>query len=162
MKYSLCESCSVVSDSMWPHGLYSPWYSLGQNTRVGTLSLFQRMFPTQRLNPGLLHCRQILFQLSHKFNSVQFSHSVLSNSLPPHGPQHARYPVYHQFLSLSHSCPLSWWCHPAISLAVISFSSHLQSFPASGSFQMSPFFTSGVQSIGVSASASFHPINIQD
>ena len=60
------ESFSVVSYSLWPHGLYSPWNSPGQNTGVGSLSLFQGIFPTQGLNPGLLHCRQILYQLSHK------------------------------------------------------------------------------------------------
>ena len=60
------ESCSVVSDSLWPHGLYSPWNSPGQNTGVGSLSFLQGIFPTQGLNPGLLHCRQILYQLSHK------------------------------------------------------------------------------------------------
>ena len=62
----------------------------------------------------------------------------------------------------SNSCPLSWWCHPTISSSVIPFSSHLQSFPASGSFQMSQFFPSGGQSIGVSALASVLPMNIQD
>ena len=62
----------------------------------------------------------------------------------------------------SNSCPLSWWCHPAISSSVIPFSSYLQSFPASGSFQMSQFFTSGGQSSGASASASVLPMNIQD
>ena len=60
------ESHSVVSDSLQPHGLYSPWNSPGQNTGLGSLSLFQGIFPTQGLNPGLLHCRQILYQLSHK------------------------------------------------------------------------------------------------
>ena len=60
------ESCSVVSNSLWPHGLYSPWNSPGQNTGVGSLSLLQRIFPTQGSNPGLPHCRQILYQLSHK------------------------------------------------------------------------------------------------
>ena len=59
-------SRSVVSDSLWPHGLYSPWNSPGQNTGVGSLSLLQRIFPTQGSNPGLPHCRQILYQLSHK------------------------------------------------------------------------------------------------
>ena len=58
------ESCSVVSDSLWPHGLYSPWNSPGQNTGVASLSLLQRVFPTQGWNPGLPHCRQILYQLS--------------------------------------------------------------------------------------------------
>ena len=60
------ESRSIVSDSFWPHGLYSPWNSPGQNTRVGSLSLLQGIFPTQGSNPGLLYCRQILYQLSHK------------------------------------------------------------------------------------------------
>ena len=60
------ESRSVVSDSLWSHGLSSPWNSPGQNTRVGSLSLLQGIFWTQRLNPGLLHCRRILYQLSHK------------------------------------------------------------------------------------------------
>src|SRR5574341_1014529 len=60
------ESLSVISDSLRPHGLYSPWNSPGQNTEVGSLSLLQGIFPTQELNPGLPHCRQILYQLSHK------------------------------------------------------------------------------------------------
>ena len=64
--YKESESSSVVSDFLPPHGLYSPWNSPGQNTGVGSLSLLQRIFPTQGLNPGLLHCRWILYQLSHK------------------------------------------------------------------------------------------------
>ena len=60
------ESPSVMSNSLWPHGLYSPWNSPGQNTGVGSLSLLQGIFPTQGLNPGLPHCRQILYQLSHQ------------------------------------------------------------------------------------------------
>ena len=60
------ESCSVLSDSLWPRGLYSPWNSPGQNTGVGSLSLLQGIFPTQGSNPGLPHCRQILYLLSHK------------------------------------------------------------------------------------------------
>ena len=60
------ESHSVVSDSLWPHGLYSPWNSPGQNSGVGSLSLLQGIFPTQGSNPGRLHCRWILYQLSHK------------------------------------------------------------------------------------------------
>ena len=98
-----------------------------------------------------------------KGSAVQFSCSVVSKSLCPHGPQHARLPcpsltsrVY------SNSCPSSQWCHPTISSSVVPFFSHLQSFPASGSFPMSQFFASGGQSIGVSASASVLPMNIQD
>ena len=60
------ESCSVMSDSLWPHGLYSPWNSPGQNTGVGSRSLLQGIFPTKGSNPDLPHCRQILYQLSHK------------------------------------------------------------------------------------------------
>ena len=64
-KKSESESHSVVSDSLRPHGLYSPWNSPGQNTGVGSLSLLQGIFPTQGWNPGLAHCRRILYQLSH-------------------------------------------------------------------------------------------------
>ena len=95
--------------------------------------------------------------------SVQFTRSVMSNSLRPHGQQHARIscpsPTPRVY---SNSCPLNQWCHPTISSSVAPFSSCLQSFPASGSFQMSQFFTSGGQNIGVSASASVLPMNIQD
>ena len=81
----------------------------------------------------------------------------------PHGLQDARRPRLSPSNGVcSNSCPLNWWCHPAISSSVIPFSSHLQSFPASGSFPMSPFFTSGGQSTGVLASASVLPMNIQD
>ena len=65
-KWSKNESCSVLSDSLWPHRLYSLWNSPGQNTGVGSLSSLQGIFPSQGLNPGLLHCRWILYQLSHK------------------------------------------------------------------------------------------------
>ena len=60
------ESCLVVSDSLWPPGLHSPWNSAGQNTAVGSRSLLQGIFPTEGSNPGLLHCRQILYHLSHQ------------------------------------------------------------------------------------------------
>ena len=70
------ESHSVVSDSLRPHGLYSPWNSPGQNTGVGSLSLLQGIFPTQGSNPGLLHCRQILYQLSHKWSPRNNLHVI--------------------------------------------------------------------------------------
>ena len=99
-----------------------------------------------------------------QFSSVQFSRSVVSNSLQPHELQHARPPCPSPTPgACPNSCPLSWWCHPTISSSVIPFSSHLQSSPASGSFPKIQFFTSGGgQSIGVSASASVLPMNIQD
>ena len=94
---------------------------------------------------------------------VQFSHSVVSDSSRPHGLQHTRPPCPSLTPgAYSNSCPLSWWCHPTISSSVVPFSSHLQSFPASGSFPMSQFFPSGGQNIGVSASTLVLPMNIQD
>ena len=100
---------------------------------------------------------------SQRTQSVQFSHSVVSETLWPHGRHHARPPCPSATPgAYSSSCPSSWWCHPTISSCVIPFSSHLQSFPSSGSFQMSQLFASGGQRSGVSASASVLPMNIQD
>ena len=95
--------------------------------------------------------------------TVQFSGSFVSDSLWPHGLQHSRLPCPSPTPRVhSNSCPLSRWWHPPISSSVVPFSSCLQSFPASGSFQISQLFTSGGQSIGVSASGSTLPMNIQD
>ena len=130
-----------------------------------------------------------LWMLSHEC-SVQFSHSALSDSLQPHGQQHSRLPSVSsvQFSGsvvsdslwphesqhdrppvpsptpkvYSNSCPLSQWCHPAISSSVVPFSSCPQPIPASGSFPTSQLFTWGGQTTGVSASASVLPINTQD
>ena len=97
------------------------------------------------------------------FQSVQFSRSVVSNSLRTHEPQHVRPPCPSPTPGAHPSpCPLSQWCHPTISSSVVPFSSCPQSFPASGFFQMSQFFSSGGQSIGVSASTSVLPVNTQD
>ena len=108
------------------------------------------------------HLRHKQLHLIFK-DSVQFSRSVVSNSLWPHELQHARPPcpcptpgVY------SNSCALSWWCHPAISSSVVPFSSCPQSLPASGAFPTSQIFAWGGQSTGVSASASVLPMNTQD
>ena len=97
------------------------------------------------------------------FSSVQFSRSVVSDSLRPHEPPHARPPCPSPTPGVyPNPCPSSWWCHPTISSSVVPFSSCPQSFPASGSFQMSQLFASGGQGIGVSASASVLPVNTQD
>ena len=107
--------------------------------------------------------KQLSIRIFMEGSSVQFSCSVMFDSLRPHEPQHTRPPcpsptprVY------PNSCPLSPWCHPTISSSIVPFSSCLQSFPASGSFQMSQLFESGGQSIGVSASTSVLPMNTQD
>ena len=96
-------------------------------------------------------------------SSVQFSRSVVSNSLQPHELQHARLPCPSPTCGACwNSSPLSWWCHPTISSSVVPFSSCLQSFPTSGPFQMSQLFAWSGHSIGVSASPSVLPMNTQD
>ena len=105
----------------------------------------------------------LVWSLEPNFSSVQFSCSVVSDCLWPHGLKHTRPPCSSPTPGVySNSCPLSWWCHPTISSSVISFSSRLRYFPVSGSFQMSQLFAWGGQSIGVSALASFLPKNTQD
>ena len=105
----------------------------------------------------------ILYVLSVQFSSVQFSSSVVSDSLRPHESQHARPPCPSPAPRIhSDSCPSSQWCHPAISSSVVPFSSCPQSLPASESFTMSQLFAWGGQSTGVSALALFLPKNSQD
>ena len=97
------------------------------------------------------------------YSSVQFSHSIVSDSLQPHESWNARPPCPSPIPGVhSNSCPTSWWCHPAISSSVVPFSSCPQSLPASESFPMSQPFAWGDQSIGVSASVSVLPKNTQD
>ena len=116
----LWSSCSVVSGSLRPHGLYSPWNSPGQNTGVGSLFLLQGIFPIQGSNPGLLRCRRLPYQLSHR--------SVQSLTLQLHEPQHARPPCPHQLLestqtqvwvgdAIQPSHPLSSPSPPALNLS---------------------------------------------
>ena len=98
-----------------------------------------------------------------KLSLVQFSCSVVSDSLQPHESQHARPPCPSPTPGVySNSCPSSWWCHPAISSSVVPFSSCPQLLPVSGPFPMNQLFSWGGQSIGVSASASVLPVNTQD
>ena len=147
-------SLSVMSDSSRPHGLQPtrllhPWDFPGKSTRVGCHCLLQ--FGDRELNK------------LDQFSSVQFSLSVMSDSLRPRESQHARPPcpsptprVY------SNPCPSSQWCHPAISSSVVPFSSCPQYFPALGSFPMSQLFASGGQIIVVSAATSVLLMNTQD
>ena len=128
---------------------------------------------TMRLAPSNKHQHQLLESVKCRekhsplryrcISSVQFSRSVLSDSLWPHESQHARPACPSPTPGVySNSCPSSWWCHPAISSSVVPFSSCPQSLPASGYFQMSQLFAWGSQSTGVSASASVLPMNTQD
>ena len=106
--------------------------------------------------------RKVIMLCFQQFSSVQFSRSVVSDSLRPHVQQHARLPCSSSSPRVcSNSCPLSWGCHPTISSSVVPFSPCLQSFPASGSFPMSWLFASGDPSIRASASASVLPMTIQ-
>ena len=153
------EFFSVLTlDSLWDEHLH---YILGalMTNYMATFSslicspahlLIHRMVPNWTfLLPGVV--------------SVQFSHSVKSDSLQSHGPQHTRLPCPSPTpRAYSNLCSSSRWCHTTISSSVTTFSIGLQSFPASGSFLRSQFFASGVQSIGVSALASVLPMNIQD
>ena len=145
------EICSVVSDSLRPYGLYNPWNSPGQNTGVGSFFLLQGIFPTQGLNPGLLHCRQILYQLRHReAQFVEVTRNLIVVQLLCLTPWTA-----------AHQSPLS----STVSQNLLKFmsiesgmlSNHLilcrpllfclQSFPASESFPMNCLFTWGGQSI---------------
>ena len=115
------------------------------------------------LNQLLLIHVALLSHILLSISSVQFSCSVVSDSLRPHESQHARPPCPSPTPGVhSDSCPSSRWCHPAISSSVVPFSSCPQSLPASGSFPMSQLFAWGGQSIGVSASSSVLPMNTQD
>ena len=120
-----------------------------------------RHYDTQTLRT--LECQSFITVLPKEFSSVQFSPSFVSYSLQPHESQHARPPCPSPTLGVySNSCLSTQWCHPTISSSVIPFSSCPQSFPASGSFPMSQLFTWVGQSIEVSASASFLPMNTLD
>ena len=161
-------------------GFFTSWTTgKPKNTRIGSLSLLQGIFLTQVLELGspALQANSLPAELPGKHfliftvlqtkppsqRSVQFSCSVVSNCLRPHEPQHARPPCSSPTPRVHpNTCPLSRWCHPTISSSVIPFSSCSQSFPASGSFQMSQLFTWGGQSTGVSASTSVLPVNTQD
>ena len=162
----VCLVAQPYTTHLLPHGLPCPWDFPSKNTQVGCHFLLQGIFPTQGLNSCLLHFRQILYHWTTMetlwLGLLLFSHSVISNSLQPHGLQHTRLPCPSPFPgACSTSCPLSRRYHPTISSSIVPFSSCLLSFPASRSFPVSPLFTSGGQSIGASASASVLQVNIQ-
>ena len=136
---------------------------------VSCMPIFVLLFATISLKNDLFQFFLVFINFFLKLSliillsSVQFSRSVVSDSLWPHEPQHARPPCPSPTARVyPNLCPWSRWCHPTISSSVIPFSSCPQSFPASRSFQMSQLFTSGGQSIEVSASTSVLPMNIQD
>ena len=167
-----------MSDSLWPRGLspsrlHSPWDFSREKYCSGSPFFPPGDIPNLGIEPtspvspasaGRLfmtepHGKPIM----HIFSSVQFSRSFMSNSLRPHEPQHIRPPCPSPTPGVyPNPCPLSWWCHPAISSSVVPFSSCPQSLPASGSFPMSQLFAWGGQSIRVSASAPVLPMNTQD
>ena len=126
-------------------------------------SILSSQFKLHCLTPPLVSSSHPEYQVNPSCYSVQFSLSVMSDSLRPHEQQHARPPCLSPTPGVQpNPYPLSQWCHTAISSSVIPFSSCPQSFPASGSFQISQLFTSAGQSIGVSASTSVLPMNTHD
>ena len=168
--------CIVSQWLLWL--LADIWVLFGSPTRDGSPNLISSWYSTHASDPFLsdwnisrwkaLSFNFLFYPGVELINnvvlvSVQFSHSVVSDCLWPHGLQHARPPCLSPTPGVySNSCPSSRWCHPTISSSVVPFSFHLQSFPAMGSFQISQFSASGGQSIGVSASASVLPMNIHD
>ena len=137
---------------------------LGDECSLHSITIGINLYHTLKWHlPGFSFV-ELLFSLSSiLFSSVQSSCSVVSNSLQPHGPQHTRPPCPSPTTEVyPNPCPLSWWYHPTISSSVVPLSSCPQSFPASGSSQMSQLFASGGQSTGVSASTSVLPMNTQD
>ena len=142
---SVAQSCLTLSSPM--------------NCSTPCLSVHNQLWDT----PGLSPSQTCGIRSYWGGSRYQFSHSVMSDSLRPHESQHARPPCPSPTPEVyPNSCPLSWWCHPAISSSVVPFSSCPQSLPASESFPMSQLFTSGGQSIGVSASTLVLPVNTQD
>ena len=138
------------------------WFPLGLTSSISLLFKgLPRVFSNTRVQKHQFFGIQLsLWSNLLIHTSVQFSLSVTSNSLRPHGLQHTRLPCPSLTPgAYSNSCPLNQWCHPTISFSVVPFSSCLQSFPASGCFPMSQFFTSNV---GISPSASVLPINVHD
>ena len=146
-----------MSNSFWPHGLYTV-HGILQARRLEWVAVPFSRESSQPRSPTLQ-----VDSLPAKPQQVQFSRSVMSDSLQPHEPQHARPPCPSPTpRTYSNSCPLRWWCHPIIGSSVVPFPSCLWSFPASGSFPVTQFFAWGGQSIGASTSASVLPMNIQD
>ena len=147
---------------LWLPGL-SPIHSVSKYLLKAPMVDMAQMLGREKIK-SLFHVFSCLVgEETHLATSVQFSRSVVSDSLRPHEPQHARPPCPSPTPGVHlNPCPLCWWCHPTVSSSVVPFFSCPQSFPASGSFPMSQLFTTGGQSIGVSASASDLPINIQD
>ena len=146
-----------------PTPVFSPGESHGQRSLVGSRPCIRKESNMTELRTNLtpLCTSPILSSLFYCL--IQFSHSVMSDSLRLHGLQHAKPPCPSPTPRVHpNSCPLSWWCHPTVSSSVVPFSSCPQSFPASGSLQMSQLFTSGGQSFGVSASTLVLPVNTQD
>ena len=152
----------IQTQPLWPP--FTTWQGKHSTAKYShTISLRSRLSVCfAETKPWMARCPKLSIFYNLK-SSVQFSHSVMSDSLWPHGLQHTRLPCSSPTpRAYSNSCPSNQWYHPTISSSIIPFSSCLQSFPASGSFPMSQFFTSGGQSIGASASASVLPMNIQD
>ena len=148
---------------VYPHSqkYFEKWCNNIQMHSIDFLLLFCYRFKIMLKNQAIMF--NVAHMLTSTFSSVQFSRSVVSNSLRPHESQHARPPCPSPSPGVhSNSRPSSRWCHPAISSSVVPFSSCPQSLPASESFPMSQLFPWGSQSTGVSALASFLPKNTQD
>ena len=168
----ICQSCPTLCNPMDCSPPSSSVHGISQARILEWVAISSSGGSSQPRDWIYIFCisRQILYswatreaQWKHSVTSVQFSHSVVSDSLWLHEPQHARPPCPSATpRDYSNSCPYSQWCHPAISSSVVPFSSCPQSLQASGSFPMSQLYAWSGQSFGVSASASVLPVNTQD
>ena len=158
-----CPGTRFISHFSWFHMHVLIYYHLFYSFWLTSLGMTNSRSIPIFTNDPISFCSFLWRVIFHCVRcSVQFSRSVMSDSLWPHGLQHARPPCPSPTpWACSNPRPSSQWCHPSISSSVVPFSSCLQSFPASGSFQMSQFFTAGRQSIGASASTSVLPMNTQ-
>ena len=159
----LLQHHSSKASVLWRSDFFIVQLSRAYTTTGKTMALTRWTFVGKVISLLFNMLSRLVIAFLPRGSSVQFSHSVVSDSLQHHEPQHARPPCPSPTPGVySNSCSLSQWCHPTISSSVIPFSSCLQSFPASGSFQMSQLFVSDGQSIGVLASTSVPPMNSQD
>ena len=160
---SLLQHYSSKASILWCSAFFIVQFSHPYMTTGKTIALTRQIFVGKVMSLLFNMLPRLAIAFLPRSSSVQFSCSVVSDSLGCHVLQHTRLPCPSPTPgAYSNSCPSSQWCHPTISSSVVPFSSCLQFFPASVSFPMSQFFASGGQSIGVSASASVLPMNIQD
>ena len=139
-----------MSDSLWPHGLYNPWNSLGQNTGVGSLFLLQEIFPTQGLNPGLLHCRWIPYQLSHKGSPKSNNKYILKMSSTQMMQALEQGLTHNKHLINASDNWWGWWQYGGYKNVIMVIMMHFEKIHNYPSQAQVSFLSTGIQDHGVS------------